>query len=393
MQKIFDEGIVKGYTHLVGRLFKSHNLRNNGLISTLMEGRIMHLLIMNVGSSSIKYAVFEERNKIFEKNQQKVFTAEDRRNAVREIYNLLAERNISIAAIGQRVVHGGDFSSSCELTDDVIGLMKGFNDLAPLHNPPIIQAIEACQDQFKGIKQYGVFDTSFYADMPLVAKLYGIPYEYFEQGIKRYGFHGTSHRFVSRELAGRIVSCHLGNGASVTAIRDGKAIDTSMGFTPLEGLLMGTRCGDIDAAIVEYLVNTKKMTLDEVFTVLQKKSGLLGVSGGISNDCWDIEQSDTEAARRALNFFSYKVCKYVGAYASVLNGVDHLVFTAGIGEKSPIIRQMICSHFTYLGLNIDAEANKKGARLISAPNSAVKVHVIPTDENLMIVEDVLSLHK
>jgi acetate kinase len=353
----------------------------------------MHLLVMNVGSSSIKYAVFEERNKLFEKNRQRIFTAEDRKNAVREIHDWLIEQGIEISAIGQRVVHGGGFNSSCELTPEIIDLMKGFNDLAPLHNPPIIQAIEACRDQFKGIKQYGVFDTSFYADMPEVAKTYGIPYEYFEQGIKRYGFHGTSHRFVSRDLDGRVVSCHLGNGASVTAILDGRAMDTTMGFTPLEGLLMGTRCGDIDAAIVEYLVKTKKMTLDEVFNVLQKQSGLLGVSGGISNDCWDIEQSDTEGAKRALNLFSYKVTKYVGAYSAVLNGIDHLVFTAGIGEKSPIIRGIVCSHFTSMGMKIDDAKNQKNERIISTPDSAVKVHVIPTDENLMIVEDVLNLHK
>jgi acetate kinase len=351
----------------------------------------MHLLILNVGSSSIKFAIFNDTELVHEENRQKIFSEDQRKDTLKEICGILEEKGIKVDAIGHRVVHGGDFSDSCELTSDKIELLRKYCQLAPLHNTPALQVIEAAQNVFDGIPQYGVFDTSFYADMPKVARVYPIPYKYYEKGVKRYGFHGTSHRYVSSKGEGRVVTCHLGNGGSVTAVKDGHAMDTSMGFTPLEGLVMGTRSGDLDPAIIQYIAKEENKSMDEVFEMLQKESGLLGISQE-SNDCYDLECSDSDGAALAIDVYSYRLLKYVGAYIAVLNGLDTLIFTAGIGEKSPIIRGKVCRNLEFLGLKIDEEANGKNAPVISTPDSKVKVMVVPTKEDLMIVQDVIDLH-
>ncbi len=352
----------------------------------------MHVLVLNVGSSSVKYSVYKDKTPLFGKNFENINSVEDRDEVIKTIFNTLEDKNIKIDAIGNRVVHGKNFTESCQLNKDKIEILDNCKDLAPLHNIPELQAIMLCKKYFKGVKQYGVFDTSFYTRMPEYAKMYGIPYKYYEKGIKRYGFHGTSHRFVSRKLKGKIITCHLGNGASITAIKDKKAIDTTMGFTPLEGLIMGTRCGNIDASVIKYISEKYNMSLENIFDMLNKKSGLLGISG-ISNDMRKLLKSKSRRGKLATEVFCYNAKKYIGSYAAVLNGVDTLVFTAGIGEGSWKIREKICKNMDYLGIKLDKEKNKNNEAIISGDDSKVRVMVIPTDEELMIVEDVLKLHK
>ncbi|MEM2931162.1 MAG: acetate kinase, partial [Thermoproteota archaeon] len=307
-----------------------------------------------------------------------------------------------IVAVGHRVVHGGDaFFKSALVDEKVLETLREWAHLAPLHNPPNIAGIEAARSLLPRVPQVAVFDTAFHQTMPEKAYLYAIPYELYEKfGIRRYGFHGTSHKYVAHkaaELLGqpieklRIVTCHLGNGCSITAVKNGRSVDTSMGFTPLEGLVMGTRSGDIDPSIVFYLVG-KGFSPGEVEELLNKRSGLLGLSG-ISNDIRDVEREAGAGGRRArlaLEIFAYRVRKYIGAYAAVLNGIDVLVFTGGIGENDPLIREIICGDMEFLGLAIDTEVNanlvgKTG--VISSEQSKVKVLVIPTDEELAIAEE------
>lgn len=311
-----------------------------------------------------------------------------------------------VDAVGHRVVHGGEkFASSVVISDEVIKAMKDCIQLAPLHNPPNIIGIEACQELLPNVPMVGVFDTAFHQTMPAESYIYPLPYELYEDmGIRRYGFHGTSHKYVSERVAAltgkslegtKIVTCHLGNGASLTAIKDGKSFDTSMGMTPLEGLVMGTRCGDIDPAIVTFLMNNNNMTAEQVDNLMNKKSGVLGISG-VSSDFRDIETAALEGNKRAqlaLDKFDYTVRKYIGSYAAAMGGLDVLVFTAGLGENSASNRCNICKGLEFLGVEIDdTKNNTRGKEVeISKANSKVKVFVIPTNEELMIARDTKEL--
>ena len=311
-----------------------------------------------------------------------------------------------INAVGHRVVHGGEkFASSTIITDEVIKVIEECNELAPLHNPANLIGINVCRELMPGVPMVGVFDTAFHQTMPKKAYLYGLPIKaYTDYKIRRYGFHGTSHRFVSKRVAVflgkpvedlKTIVCHLGNGASICAVDGGKSVDTSMGFTPLAGLVMGTRSGDIDPAILEYYANKEGLTLSEVTTVLNKKSGMEGLTGGKS-DFRDLEEgyeAGDQACIDAIEVFCYNVARFVGAYAASLNGVDVIAFTAGIGENSGFVRGKICEYLGYLGITIDAEQNSKRGEdiIISTPDSKVTVCVIPTNEELMIARDTKAL--
>ena len=311
-----------------------------------------------------------------------------------------------INAVGHRVVHGGEkFASSTIITDEVIKVIEECNELAPLHNPANLIGINVCRELMPGVPMVGVFDTAFHQTMPKKAYLYGLPIKaYTDYKIRRYGFHGTSHSFVSKRVAEflgkpvedlKTIVCHLGNGASICAVDCGKSVDTSMGFTPLAGLVMGTRSGDIDPAILEYYANKEGLTLSEVTTVLNKKSGMEGLTGGKS-DFRDLEEgyeAGDQACIDAIEVFCYNVARFVGAYAASLNGVDVIAFTAGIGENSGFVRGKICEYLGYLGITIDAEQNSKRGEdiIISTPDSKVTVCVIPTNEELMIARDTKAL--
>ena len=311
-----------------------------------------------------------------------------------------------INAVGHRVVHGGEkFASSTIITDEVIKVIEECNELAPLHNPANLIGINVCRELMPGVPMVGVFDTAFHQTMPNKAYLYGLPIKaYTDYKIRRYGFHGTSHSFVSKRVAEflgkpvedlKTIVCHLGNGASICAVDGGKSVDTSMGFTPLAGLVMGTRSGDIDPAILEYYANKEGLTLSEVTTVLNKKSGMEGLTGGKS-DFRDLEEgyeAGDQACIDAIEVFCYNVARFVGAYAASLNGVDVIAFTAGIGENSGFVRGKICEYLGYLGITIDAEQNSKRGEdiIISTPDSKVTVCVIPTNEELMIARDTKAL--
>ena len=311
-----------------------------------------------------------------------------------------------INAVGHRVVHGGEkFASSTIITDEVIKVIEECNELAPLHNPANLIGINVCRELMPGVPMVGVFDTAFHQTMPKKGYLYGLPIKaYTDYKIRRYGFHGTSHSFVSKRVAEflgkpvedlKTIVCHLGNGASICAVDGGKSVDTSMGFTPLAGLVMGTRSGDIDPAILEYYANKEGLTLSEVTTVLNKKSGMEGLTGGKS-DFRDLEEgyeAGDQACIDAIEVFCYNVARFVGAYAASLNGVDVIAFTAGIGENSGFVRGKICEYLGYLGITIDAEQNSKRGEdiIISTPDSKVTVCVIPTNEELMIARDTKAL--
>ena len=311
-----------------------------------------------------------------------------------------------INAVGHRVVHGGEkFASSTIITDEVIKVIEECNELAPLHNPANLIGINVCRELMPGVPMVGVFDTAFHQTMPKKAYLYGLPIKaYTDYKIRRYGFHGTSHSFVSKRVAEflgkpvedlKTIVCHLGNGASICAVDGGKSVDTSMGFTPLAGLVMGTRSGDIDPAILEYYANKEGLTLSEVTTVLNKKSGMEGLTGGKS-DFRDLEEgyeAGDQACIDAIEVFCYNVARFVGAYAASLNGVYVIAFTAGIGENSGFVRGKICEYLGYLGITIDAEQNSKRGEdiIISTPDSKVTVCVIPTNEELMIARDTKAL--
>lgn len=311
-----------------------------------------------------------------------------------------------INAVGHRVVHGGEyFASSVIITDEVKAALEKCCDLAPLHNPANLIGIAACEEIMPGVPQVGVFDTAFHQTMPERAYLYALPYEYYEKyKVRRYGFHGTSHRFVSEEVCKmmdrpydqtKVITCHLGNGGSVCAVRNGKSIDTTMGFTPLEGLVMGTRAGDVDVAAVTYLMKKEGLTADEMDNILNKKSGVLGLSG-VSSDFRDIEEAaeaGNDRAEIALDVFAYKVAKRIGAYASAMNGVDAIVFTAGLGENSGATRRAICDYLGWMGVHIDSYNNSLRGKAIeiSATDSRVRVFVIPTNEELVIARDTKEL--
>ena len=312
-----------------------------------------------------------------------------------------------IDAVGHRVVHGGEkFSDSVVITEEVIAQVEECNDLAPLHNPANIIGIRACQTLMPNVPMVGVFDTAFHQTMPEKAYLYGLPYEYYEKyKVRRYGFHGTSHSFVSKEAASylgmdlnnsKIIVAHLGNGASVSAVLNGKCVDTSMGLTPLEGLVMGTRSGDIDPSIMEFIAKKENLDIDGVMNVLNKKSGVAGMSG-VSSDFRDLEAAYNEGNERAIaavEVFSYRVAKYIGAYAAAMNGVDAIAFTAGIGENTSFVREKIMAYLGYLGIKIDSVTNDKTRgveALISTADSSVKVCVIPTNEELAICRETVKL--
>ena len=311
-----------------------------------------------------------------------------------------------IGAVGHRVVHGGEkFAKSVVVTPEVKAAIAECNDLAPLHNPANLIGIEACESLMPGTPQVVVFDTASHQTMPEKAYMYGIPYEYYEKyKVRRYGFHGTSHSFVSKRVAEivgkpynatKTIVCHLGNGASVSAVLNGESVDTSMGLTPLEGLVMGTRSGDIDPAIMEFIAKKENLDIAGIMNVLNKKSGVEGVSG-VSSDFRDLEaaaKAGNKRAELAIDVFAYRVAKYVGAYTAAMNGVDNIVFTAGIGENCALVRTKVCSYLGYLGITIDEEANgKRGEEIvISTPDSKVKVLVVPTNEELAIARETVAL--
>ena len=311
-----------------------------------------------------------------------------------------------IGAVGHRVVHGGEkFAKSVVVTPEVKAAIAECNDLAPLHNPANLIGIEACESLMPGTPQVVVFDTAFHQTMPEKAYMYGLPYEYYEKyKVRRYGFHGTSHSFVSKRVAEivgkpynatKTIVCHLGNGASVSAVLNGESVDTSMGLTPLEGLVMGTRSGDIDPAIMEFIAKKENLDIAGIMNVLNKKSGVEGVSG-VSSDFRDLEaaaKAGDKRAELAIDVFAYRVAKYVGAYTAAMNGVDNIVFTAGIGENCALVRTKVCSYLGYLGITIDEEANgKRGEEIvISTPDSKVKVLVVPTNEELAIARETVAL--
>ena len=311
-----------------------------------------------------------------------------------------------IGAVGHRVVHGGEkFAKSVVVTPEVKAAIAECNDLAPLHNPANLIGIEACESLMPSTPQVVVFDTAFHQTMPEKAYMYGLPYEYYEKyKVRRYGFHGTSHSFVSKRVAEivgkpynatKTIVCHLGNGASVSAVLNGESVDTSMGLTPLEGLVMGTRSGDIDPAIMEFIAKKENLDIAGIMNVLNKKSGVEGVSG-VSIDFRDLEaaaKAGNKRAELAIDVFAYRVAKYVGAYTAAMNGVDNIVFTAGIGENCALVRTKVCSYLGYLGITIDEEANgKRGEEIvISTPDSKVKVLVVPTNEELAIARETVAL--
>ena len=391
----------------------------------------MNVLVVNCGSSSLKYQLIDMEHEVvlakgqFEKigSDDAIFThrrpdadkleriepVADHKVALQVLLDILVDPEHGVIssmdeidAVGHRVVHGAEkFADSVLITPAVMEALEECAKIAPLHNPPNIQGIEACQKIMPNVPQVGVFDTAFHQTMPAEAFLYGLPYEaYTDLGVRRYGFHGTSHKYVAQrvaELMGkhmsdlRIVSCHLGNGSSVTAIKGGRSIDTSMGFTPLSGLIMGTRCGDIDPAIVPYLMEKWDMTYHEIDAIMNKKSGVFGISG-VSNDFRVIEEAAEEGNKRAqlaLDMFHYKVRSTIGAYVAVMGGVDAIVFTAGIGENGIGNRDAICNGLEYLGTRIDPERNNVRGKEqeISAEGSKVKIFAIPTNEEIMIARD------
>nr|WP_288741801.1 acetate kinase [uncultured Mediterraneibacter sp.] len=315
-----------------------------------------------------------------------------------------------IGAVGHRLVHGGEkFASSVVITDEVKKAVEECNDLAPLHNPANLIGVAACEKLMPGTPMVAVFDTAFHQTMPEKAYMYGLPYEYYEKyKVRRYGFHGTSHSFVSKraaEVMGRpydevkTIVCHLGNGSSVSAVLNGKCVDTSMGLTPLEGLVMGTRSGDIDPAIMEFIAKKENLDIDGIMNVLNKKSGVFGISGGLSSDFRDLTDAMNAGDKKAtiaMDVFSYRVAKYIGSYAAAMNGVDDIVFTAGIGENDDYVREEVCKYLGYLGVDFDSEVNTglrgKEAEL-TKEGSKVKVFVIPTNEELAIARETLALVK
>ena len=398
----------------------------------------MKVLVLNCGSSSIKYKLYDMTTKevMAQGGIEKLglpdsflkFTLADGSKKIIEknmpehtvgvelILEVLTNAEYGciksldeIEAVGHRLVHGGEkFNTSVVITPEVIKQMEACTDLAPLHNPANLKGVAAITKILPNVPQVGVFDTAFHQTMPAHAYMYALPYEYYEKyGVRRYGFHGTSHRYVSRracEFLGldyentKVITAHIGGGGSITAVKNGKSIDTSMGLTPVEGLVMGTRCGDVDLGAMTYLMEKEGLDAAGVNAVINKKSGVMGVSG-VSSDMRDIEAAiaaGNERAKLALDMFEYRLLKYIGAYTAALNGVDVLVFTGGIGENQMQTRDYICRGLEYLGVKYDAELNGKtrGEEIeISTPDSKVRVVVIPTDEELTIASDTVALVK
>lgn len=391
----------------------------------------MIVFVINCGSSSLKYQLIDMKNEsimakglierigmdgsVLKHTPAKANTIDistpipDHKVAIKLVIDALTHEDhgvikkmSEIDAVGHRVVHGGErFSDSVLITSDVIAGIEACCEIAPLHNPPNLHGIMACMDLMPEVPQVAVFDTAFHQTMPKTAFLYGLPYEmYVKYGLRRYGFHGTSHRYVAQKAAEmmgehmndlRIITCHLGNGASLTAIKYGKSVDTSMGYTPLEGLIMGTRSGEIDPAIIPFLMEKEHMDAAQIDSFLNRRSGILGISG-LSSDFRDLEgaaNAGDERSQLAIDIFAYKVRKYIGGYVAAMGGVDAIVFTAGLGENSPFMRDKICNGLEYLGTRIDPELNKiRGkAREISVKRARTKIFVIPTNEELVIARD------
>lgn len=397
----------------------------------------MNVLVINCGSSSLKYQLINSDTEavlakglcerigidgrlVYQKSgcDKEITEAAmpTHKQAIQMVLDALvnektgAIKSLSeVEAVGHRVVHGGEkFASSVVINDEVIKAIEECNDLAPLHNPANLIGINACAELMPGVPMVAVFDTAFHQTMPEKAYLYGLPYEYYEKySVRRYGFHGTSHSFVSKHAAefmgldlnnSKIIVAHLGNGASISAVLNGKCVDTSMGLTPLEGLVMGTRSGDIDPAIMEYIAKKENLDIAGVMNVLNKKSGVFGVSKELSSDFRDLEMAADEGnkyAAAAREVFCYRVAKYIGSYVAALNGVDAIAFTAGIGENDGGVRERVISYLGYLGIVLDEEANKKRGSdmMISTADSKVKVAVIPTNEELAICRETVELVK
>ena len=398
----------------------------------------MNILVINCGSSSLKFQLIDSKSEqviakglcerigiegsriVYQKpGMDKKITQEpmeDHKVAIRMVIDALTDAEMGvvsslseIGAVGHRIVHGGEkFAASTLIDDEVIAAIEACSELAPLHNPANLIGIRACAELMPGTPMAAVFDTAFHQTMPEEPYLYGIPYSYYEKDkIRRYGFHGTSHSYVSKRAAQllggditklKLIVCHLGNGASVSAVKYGKSVDTSMGLTPLEGLIMGTRSGDIDPAIIEFIAHKEGKTLEEIMKILNKESGVLGVSGGLSSDFRDLEDSylaGKPEGTRAMKTFAYRVAKYIGAYTAAMNGVDGICFTAGLGENSALVRSMICEYLGYLGVKLDQEQNEKRGEdlVISTADSNTKILVIPTNEELAIARETYALVK
>ncbi len=397
----------------------------------------MKVLVVNCGSSSLKYQVIDsDTEQVLAKGLCErigidgVITYQPaggekikvespmpaHREAISLVLKYLTDPEVGILksvdeidAVGHRLVHGGEkFTHSTLITDEVIKAVESCNDLAPLHNPPTLVGIAACKELMPTTPMVGVFDTAFHQTMPPEAYMYGIPYEYYEKyGLRRYGFHGTSHKYVAERTAQllgkklehcRIIVCHLGNGSSISAVQYGKCVDTSMGLTPLEGLIMGTRSGDIDPSIIEFIAKKENITLEETMSIINKKSGVLGMSG-VSSDFRDLDEAalaGNSKARLALKTFCYHVIKYIGSYTAVMNGVDAIVFTAGIGENDAKVRESVGKHLDYLGAHMDFVRNSVvhgHEALISTPDSKTKIYVVPTNEELAICRDTVEIVK
>ena len=396
----------------------------------------MNILVINCGSSSLKYQLINSETEgvlakglcerigidgrlVYQKagNDKEITEASmpTHKEAIQMVLEALTNEKTGaiksleeVNAIGHRIVHGGEkFASSAIITDEMIKAVEECNDLAPLHNPANLIGIRVCSELMPNVPQVGVFDTAFHQTMPAKAYLYGLPIEYYKNyKVRRYGFHGTSHSFVSKravEFLGldkdnsKVIVCHLGNGSSISAVQNGKCVDTTMGLTPLEGVVMGTRSGSIDPAIVEYIAKKENLDLAGVMNVLNKKSGLQGMSG-VSSDMRDLRAAAAEGnedAKNAIEVLCYGIAKYVGGYVAAMNGVDAIVFTAGIGENVGMIREKVCSYLGYLGVTIDAKANEAMGEevVISGADSKVKVAVIPTNEELAICRDTVALVK
>ncbi|MCR5155422.1 MAG: acetate kinase [Butyrivibrio sp.] len=395
----------------------------------------MKILVINCGSSSLKFQLIDSETeavickglceRIGIDGSRIVYTPEgkdkitieepmpDHNRAIEMVIEALTNKENGvvsldeIGAVGHRIVHGGEkFTKSVVIDEEVIKAIEDVSDLAPLHNPANLIGIRACQKVMPGVPMVAVFDTAFHQTMPQEAYLYGLPYSYYEKyGIRRYGFHGTSHSYVSKraaEILGKdakdlnIIVCHLGNGASISAVKGGECIDTSMGLTPLEGLIMGTRTGDIDPSVVEFIMKKENSSVADVTNLLNKKSGVFGLSNDLSSDFRDLEDAYVEGhegAKRAVDAFTYRVAKYIGSYAVALGSVDAICFTAGVGENSGFTRGLICERLSFLGATVDAEANKvRGEeKVISGPDSKVKLMVVPTNEELAIARDTYAL--
>ena len=398
----------------------------------------MNVLVINCGSSSLKFQLINaETEKVLAKGlcerigidgrltyqpaggekEKSDLAMPTHTEAIQFVIDALTNEKTGvvksldeIGAVGHRLVHGGEkFASSVVITDEVKKAVEECNDLAPLHNPANLIGVAACEKLMPGTPMVAVFDTAFHQTMPEKAYMYGLPYEYYEKyKVRRYGFHGTSHSFVSKRAAEvmgksydevKTIVCHLGNGSSVSAVLNGKCVDTSMGLTPLEGLVMGTRSGDIDPAIMEFIAKKENLDIEGVMEVLNKKSGVFGISGGLSSDFRDLTDAmnaGDKKAKIAMDVFSYRVAKYIGSYAAAMNGVDDIVFTAGIGENDDYVRQEVCKYLGYLGVDFDFEVNiglrGKEAEL-TKEGSKVKVFVIPTNEELAIARETLALVK